>query len=84
MAKKKRSAKNRESLHMLIVEARFYDNISDELLRGATRALDGGRVRVTIGSPSLARWKFLRPLRLPWTQRDAGAPRMTAWLHLAA
>jgi 6,7-dimethyl-8-ribityllumazine synthase len=45
MAEKKRSAKKRESLHMLIVESRFYDNISDELLGGATRVLDGAGAR---------------------------------------
>ena len=45
MAKKKRAASKRgrqnDSLHILIVEARFYDSISDELLRGATHVLDG-------------------------------------------
>ena len=48
---KKRSTKKRDSLHMLIVESRFYDNISDELLRGATQVLDkaGARYdRVTV------------------------------------
>ena len=48
---KKRTAQKRDSLHMLIVEARFYDHISDELLRGATRVLDhvGARYdRVTV------------------------------------
>ena len=45
MPKKKRSAKKREGLHMLIVEARFYDNISEELLRGATRVLDEAKAR---------------------------------------
>ena len=45
MAVKKRSAKKRESLHMLIVESRFYENISDELLGGATRVLDGAGAR---------------------------------------
>ena len=49
MARKKRGAsksgKQSDSLHMLIVEARFYDNISDELLRGATQVLDGAGVR---------------------------------------
>jgi 6,7-dimethyl-8-ribityllumazine synthase len=45
MAVKKRSAKKRESVHMLIVESRFYDNISDELLGGATRVLDGAGAR---------------------------------------
>src|SRR5689334_20480457 len=48
---KKRTAKKRDSVHMLIVEARFYDKISDELLRGATRVLDhaGARYdRVTV------------------------------------
>jgi len=42
---KKRTTKKRDSLHMLIVEARFYDNISDELLRGATRVLDNAGAR---------------------------------------
>jgi 6,7-dimethyl-8-ribityllumazine synthase len=51
MAKSKSRSKKRNSLHMLIVEARFYENISDELLRGATRVLDkaGARYdRVTV------------------------------------
>lgn len=45
MAKKRSTAKKRDSLHMLIVEARFYDSISDELLRGATRVLDNAGAR---------------------------------------
>lgn len=48
---KKRITKTADSLHLLIVEARFYDAISDELLRGATRVLDkvGARYdRVTV------------------------------------
>jgi 6,7-dimethyl-8-ribityllumazine synthase len=45
MAKKKRNTQKRESLHILIVEARFYDNISDDLLRGAMRVLDGAKAR---------------------------------------
>ena len=51
MAKKRTTAKKRDSLHMLIVEARFYDNIADELLRGATHVLEqaGARYdRVTV------------------------------------
>ena len=56
MAKKRehkeyRRVRTTNSLHMLIVEARFYDNISDELLRGAMRVLDeaGARYdRVTV------------------------------------
>lgn len=51
MAKKRSTAKKRDSLHMLIVEARFYDAISDALLRGATRVLEeaGARFdRVTV------------------------------------
>jgi 6,7-dimethyl-8-ribityllumazine synthase len=51
MTRKKRSTKNRDSLRMLIVEARFYEDISDALLRGATRVLDkaGARYdRVTV------------------------------------
>jgi len=45
MARQTRGAKKSESLHMLIVESRFYDNISDELLGGATRVLDGAGAR---------------------------------------
>jgi 6,7-dimethyl-8-ribityllumazine synthase len=45
MAKRKHSARKYDSLHMLIVEARFYDNISDELLQGATRVLDAAKAR---------------------------------------
>ncbi len=45
MARKNSDGKKRDSLHMLIVEARFYDNISDELLRGATRVLDHAGAR---------------------------------------
>ena len=39
------STKKHDSLHMLIVESRFYDNISDELFRGATRVLDDAGAR---------------------------------------
>jgi 6,7-dimethyl-8-ribityllumazine synthase len=45
MAKSRRSAKKLDALHMLIVEARFYDDISEELLRGATRVLDAAGAR---------------------------------------
>ena len=45
MAKKKSGTKKSDSLHMLIVEARFYATISDELLRGATRVLDEANAR---------------------------------------
>ena len=45
MAKKKSATKKSDSLHMLIVEARFYASISDELLRGATRVLDEASAR---------------------------------------
>ena len=40
MAKKTVSAKKRNALRMLIVEARFYEAISDALLAGATHVLD--------------------------------------------
>jgi 6,7-dimethyl-8-ribityllumazine synthase len=43
--KKKSSTKKPSSLHMLIVESRFYDSISDELLSGATRVLDNAGAR---------------------------------------
>lgn len=46
MAKKKKSsAKKDDSLFVLIVEARFYETISDELLQGATRVLEAAGVR---------------------------------------
>ena len=45
MPRKRRSAKTIDGLHMLIVESRFYDAISDELLRGATRVLDKAGAR---------------------------------------
>ena len=51
MAKKTSRTKKNSGLHMLIVESRFYDSISDELLNGATRVLDkaGARYdRVTV------------------------------------
>jgi 6,7-dimethyl-8-ribityllumazine synthase len=47
MARKKKRNATATDLHMLIVEARFYDAISDELLRGATRVLDKAGVRLT-------------------------------------
>jgi 6,7-dimethyl-8-ribityllumazine synthase len=40
MAKKTSAVKKRDNLRMLIVEARFYENFADELLRGATYVLD--------------------------------------------
>ncbi|HEX3709620.1 MAG TPA: 6,7-dimethyl-8-ribityllumazine synthase [Pseudolabrys sp.] len=40
MAKKIRGLKKQKPLHMLIVEARFYEDISAGLLSGAARALD--------------------------------------------
>jgi 6,7-dimethyl-8-ribityllumazine synthase len=40
MAKKTVSAKKRATLRMLIVEARFYETISNALLTGASRVLD--------------------------------------------
>jgi 6,7-dimethyl-8-ribityllumazine synthase len=46
MAKKKKSSATKDdSLFVLIVEARFYDPISDELLQGATRVLDAAGAR---------------------------------------
>lgn len=51
MAKKRTGAKKRDSLRILVVEARFYENFSDELLKGATRVLDAAGadiVRITV------------------------------------
>ena len=49
MAKKRRGTgkrgKQTDNLRILIVEGRFYDHISDELLRGATHALEEAGVR---------------------------------------
>jgi len=49
MAKKKRCAgkrgKQNDGLHILIVEARFYDNIFDELLRGTWQVADKAGAR---------------------------------------
>jgi 6,7-dimethyl-8-ribityllumazine synthase len=45
MAKKKSRTKKHGGLHMLIVESRFYDGISDELLNGATRVLNDAGAR---------------------------------------
>ena len=43
--KKKSRTKKPSGLNMLIVESRFYDSISDELLIGATRVLDNAGAR---------------------------------------
>jgi 6,7-dimethyl-8-ribityllumazine synthase len=40
MAKKTSAAKKRDTRRVLIVEARFYEHISDALLKGAVRVLD--------------------------------------------
>ena len=40
MAKKTSGAKKRDTLRVLIVEARFYERISDALFAGATRVLN--------------------------------------------
>ena len=40
MAKKTSGAKKRDTRRVLIVEARFYEHISDALFAGATRVLD--------------------------------------------
>src|SRR5262245_47674203 len=41
----KRGAKKRDGLRLLSVEARSYDQMSDELLHGATRALEHAGAR---------------------------------------
>lgn len=51
MAKTRRAAKKRETLRMLIVEARYYEPIADKLLAGATEILqqaDAEIERVTV------------------------------------
>ena len=47
-ARRKPSAKSKrnDTLRMLIVEARYYQDYSDELLRGATRVLEGAGAEI--------------------------------------
>jgi 6,7-dimethyl-8-ribityllumazine synthase len=46
------AAKRRDGLHMLIVEARYYEHIAEALLRGATAALEeAGATYDRIGVP---------------------------------
>jgi 6,7-dimethyl-8-ribityllumazine synthase len=52
MAKKTSAAKKRDTLRVLIVEARFYDHIADALMAGAQRVLDeAGAAYETIAVP---------------------------------
>jgi len=52
MAKKTGAAKKRDSLRVLIVEARFYEHIADALMAGAQRVLDeAGATYETIAVP---------------------------------
>ena len=52
MAKKTSAAKKRDTLRVLIVEARFYDHIADALMAGAQRVLDeAGATYETIAVP---------------------------------
>ena len=92
---KKRSATAADNLHMLIVEARFYDAISDELLRGAIRVLDkaGARYdRVTvpgaleIPAAVALRFFFLAIISVLGNRRRSKRPMpeqgAAAWLHV--
>ena len=47
MAKKTSAAKKRDTLRVLIVEARYYEHIADALLTGATRVLDEAGANTT-------------------------------------
>ena len=60
----KRAAKKREPLHMLIVEARFYERHFRRAARAAPRARSTRPARATTASRCPARWKFRRPS--PW------------------
>ena len=52
MAKKTSATKKRDSVRVLIVEARFYEHISDALMAGAQRVLDeAGAQYETIAVP---------------------------------
>ena len=48
-----------DKAHVLIVEARFYDDLADALLEGAKAALEEAG-RPTMSSPCRARWKCRR------------------------
>ena len=60
MAKKTSGAKKRDTLRVLIVEARFYEHIADALLKGR-RACSTKPARTTTASRCRARSKFPRP-----------------------
>ena len=65
MARARRQAQRKETgvkgARILVVEARYYDDIADMLLRGAKRVLQGRRRRLRSSSRCRARWKFPPP-----------------------
>ena len=61
MARARRQAQRKETgvkgARILVVEARYYDDIADLLLRGAKRVLQRRAARRSISSRCRARWK---------------------------
>ena len=69
---------------ILVVEARFYDDIADALLRGAKRVLDDAQARASTSSRCRARWKFPPPSRSRSMPRRRASSPTTAWSRSAA
>ncbi len=84
MAKKTSGAKKRAPLRMLIVEARFYEDIADALLAGATRVLDeaGAQLRPHHGAGRAG--NSGRDRHGGRCRASASARPMTAWSRSAA
>jgi 6,7-dimethyl-8-ribityllumazine synthase len=71
----------REQPHILIVEARFYDDIADELVTGAMRALDEAEAtydRVAVPGA----FEIPGAIRLAMDATDNGEPRFDGYVAL--
>ena len=73
-----------DGARILVVEARYYEDIADALLAGAKRALDGGAGRPTTSSRCRARWKSRRRSSSRSMRRRGARRPMTAWSRSAA
>ena len=69
----KRDESDGKGARILIVEARFYDDIADALLAGAMKALQGSAAPRSTASACRARWKFRPRSRSRSMPRSAGA-----------
>jgi 6,7-dimethyl-8-ribityllumazine synthase len=71
----------REQPHILIVEARFYDDIADELVKGATRALEEAQAtfeRVAVPGA----FEIPGAIRLAMDAKEDGEPRFDGFVAL--